>query len=339
LSGEDSSGGRVGALGLMFPDGAGFIAGSTLDVNDGGSVSPTFGSFSGIYSVDSTGRGTATLLIPGLGSGIFDFALYVVSANEFLIISVDPIGQNNLILGGPAEIQNGAPFTSSSFSGSSIFSLSGTNGSAPQDIVGRLGFNGDSNVTANFDENNGGNITVAGSMTGAYDLELNGRGTLNLDNSNGSATVWYMYATGTNQGFVMDASTSAAGIGAMYPVSIVPPFSNSDILGSYLVGSGDPVTQTTPLYSGVSSFDGGSSVQGQGLINGAEDISQVTLSPNQVLTGTYSVSGVSNNGRGAILLTSPTAGTIAVWVASPTEVLGLNIGSTTTQPVVLFFEQ
>ena len=125
----------------------------------------------------------------------------------------------------------------------------------------------------------------------------------------------------------------------MYPVSIVPPFSNSDILGSYLVGSGDPVTQTTPLYSGVSSFDGGSSVQGQGLINGAEDISQVTLSPNQVLTGTYSVSGVSNNGRGAILLTSPTAGTIAVWVASPTEVLGLNIGSTTTQPVVLFFEQ
>jgi hypothetical protein len=339
LSGEDSSGGRVGALGLMFPDGAGFIAGSTLDVNDGGSVSPTFGSFSGIYSVDSTGRGTATLLIPGLGSGIFDFALYVVSANEFLIISVDPIGQNNLILGGPAEIQNGAPFTSSSFSGSSIFSLSGTNGSAPQDIVGRLGFNGDSNVTANFDENNGGNITVAGSMTGAYDLELNGRGTLNLDNSNGSATVWYMYATGTNQGFVMDASTSAAGIGEMYPVSIVPPFSNSDILGSYLVGSGDPVTQTTPLYSGVSSFDGGSSVQGQGLINGAEDISQVTLSPNQVLTGTYSVSGVSNNGRGAILLTSPTAGTIAVWVASPTEVLGLNIGSTTTQPVVLFFEQ
>jgi hypothetical protein len=339
LSGEDSSGGRVGALGLMFPDGAGFIAGSTLDVNDAGSVAPTYASFSGIYSVDSTGRGTATLLIPGLGSGIIDFAFYVVSANEFLIISVDPIGQNNLILGGPAEIQNGAPFTSSSFSGSSIFSLSGTNGSAPQDIVGRFGFDGDSDVTVNFDENNGGNITVAGSMTGAYDLELNGRGTLNLDNSNGGSTVWYMYATGPNQGFVMDASTPAAGIGEMYSVSIVPPFSNSDILGSYLIGSGDPIMQTTPLYSGVSSFDGGSSVQGQGLINGAEDISQTTLSPNQVLTGTYSVSGVSNNGRGTILLTSPTAGTIAVWVASPSEVLGLNIGSTTTQPVVLFFEQ
>ncbi len=339
LSGEDSGGGRVGALGLIFPDGFGFISGSTLDVNDSGSVAPTYASYSGIYSVDSTGRGTATLLIPGLGSGIFDFAFYVVSANEFLLVSVDPIGQNNLILGGPAEIQNGAPFTTSSFDAASIFTLSGTNGSAPQDMVGRFGFDGSSNITVNFDENNGGNITVAGSMTGAYDLELNGRGTLNLDSAAGS-TVWYMYATGPNQGFVMDASTSAAGIGEMRSVAIIPPFSNSDILGSYLFGSGDPIIQTTPLYSGMSSFDGGSSIRGSGMANGAEDISQATnFSQNQVLTGTYSVSGVSNNGRGTILLTSPAAGTIAVWAISSTEFVGLDIDSTTTQPVVLFFEQ
>jgi hypothetical protein len=339
LSGEDSSGGRVGALGLIFPDGFGFISGSTLDVNDSGSVAPTFGSYSGVYSVDSTGRGTATLLIPGLGSGIFDFAFYVVSANEFLIISIDPIGQNNMILGGPAEIQNGAPFTTSSFNGGSIFSLSGTNGSAPQDMVGRLNFNGGSSVTVNFDENSGGNVTVAGLLTGAYDLELNGRGTLNLDSASG-VTIWYLYATGPNQGFVMDATTSAASVGEMYPVSIVPPFSNSDILGSYLLGTGDPIVQTTPLYSGVTSFDGGSSLQGQGLITGAEDISKATtLSPSQVLGGSYSVSSVSNNGRGVISLTSPTGGTIAVWVASPSEIVGLDIDSTTTQPAVLHFEQ
>jgi len=339
LSGEDSGGGRVGALGLIFPDGFGFISGSTLDVNDSGSVAPTYASFSGIYSVDSTGRGTATLLIPGLGSGIFDFAFYVVSANEFLLVSTDPIGQNNFILGGPAEIQNGAPFTTSSFDGASIFTLTGNNGAGPQDMVGRFGFDGSSNVAVNFDENNSGNVTVAGSMTGAYDLELNGRGTLNLDSATGS-TVWYMYATGPNQGFVMDASSGAAGIGEIRPVTIVPPFSNSDILGSYLLGSGDPITQTTPLDSGVSSFDGGSSIRGLGNMNGAEDISKVTgFSQNQVLTGTYSVSGVSNNGRGTILLTSPATGTIAVWAISPTDFVGLDIDSTTTQPVVLFFEQ
>lgn len=341
LSGEDGYGARVGALCLMFPDGAGFIAGSTCDVNDGGSVAPTYASFSGSYTVDSTGRGTATLLIPGLGSGVLDFTFYVVSANEFLIISADPIGQNNFILGGPAEIQNGAPFSSASFDGGSIFSMSGTNGNAPQDMVGRFGFDGSSNVTVNFDENNGGNITVGGAMTGAYDLELNGRGTLNLDNSsNGNVTVWYVYATGPNQGFVMDASTAAAGIGEITPQAIIPPYSNSDILGSYLFGSGDLIMQSTPLYSGVSSFDGGSSIHGQGMDSGAEDISQASaFGASQVVTGTYGVSAVSNNGRGVILLTSPTAGTIAVWVANPKQFVGLDLDSTTTQPAILYFEQ
>jgi hypothetical protein len=341
LSGQDTANGRIAALGLIFPDGAGFVSGSTLDLNDAGSVAPTFASFSGIYGVDSTGRGTLTLLIPGLGGGTIDFAFYVVSANEFLLVSTDPIFQNGMILGGPAEIQNGAPFTTASFDGGSIFTFTGNNnGSAPQDMVGRFTFDGSSNVVVNYDENNGGSITVAGSLTGAYDLELNGRGTLNLDTGTGGTLVWYVYATGPNQGFVMDASTTAASLGEIYAETIVPPFSNSDILGSYLFGPDDPVLQTTPLSSGVGSFDGSSSAQGNGNVTGAEDISQTsTLTPNQVLTGTYSVSGVSNNGRGVILLTSPTAGMIAVWVASPTEVVGLNLNSTTTQPVILYFEQ
>jgi hypothetical protein len=341
LSGQDSSGGRVAALGLIFPDGFGFIAGSTMDVNDAGSVSPTFGSFSGTYTVDPTGRGTMSLYVPGLGNNTLDFAFYVVSANEFLMVSADPIYLNNFILGGSSEIQNGSPFTSASFDGGSIFSMTGSNGSTPEDTVGRFDFNGASNTMVHFDENNGGNVTVGGMYSGAYDLELNGRGTLNLENpTNGSVTIWYIYATGPNQGFVMDATTGAASIGEITPITTVPPFSNSDILGTYLFSSGDPVIQTTPLSSGFASFDGGSSVLGQGVVTGAEDNSQPgTLSPNQSLAGTYSVSGSSNNGRGVILLTSPTTGTTAVWVASPSYFVGLNLNSTTTQPAVVYFEQ
>jgi hypothetical protein len=339
LSGQDSGGGRVAALGLIFPDGSGFVSGSSMDVNDAGSVAPTYPTFFGTYAVDSTGRGTMTLLIPALGSGVLDFTFYVVSANEFLLVSTDPIFQNNFILGGPARIQNGAPFTSASFNGPSIYTLTGSTGAAGQDIVGRLNFDGTFNVATTFDENSGGKITVAGSMTGAYDVQLNGRGTLNLDTPTGS-TVWYMYATGPNQGFLMDASTGAAGIGEIYPNTIVPPFTNSNILGSYLFGQDDPVVQTATLFTGVSSFDGGSSAGGQGLLSGAEDISQSsTLTPNQVVAGSYSVSGVSNNGRGALLLTSPTKGTIAVWVISPSQFVGLSLDSTTTQPVVMHFQQ
>ena len=339
LSGEDYSGGRVAALGLIFPDGSGFVSGSSMDVNDAGSVEPTFPTFFGTYSVDPTGRGTMTLIVPGLGSGVLDFAFYVVSANEILLVATDPIFQNGFILSGPGRIQNGAPFTSTSFNGPSIFTLTGSNGAAPQDVVGQLQFSGGSNVAVTFDENSGGKITVGGLMTGAYDLELNGRGTLNLDTATGS-TIWYMYATGPNQGFLMDASTAAAGFGEISASAIAPPFSNSDILGSYLFGPDDPVVQTTSLASGVSSFDGGSSVGGKGIVSGAEDLSQAsTLSPNKVLAGTYSVSAVSNNGRGSILLTSPTGSTIAVWVISNTQFVGLDLDSTTTQPVILHFQQ
>jgi hypothetical protein len=339
LSGEDTAAGRVAALGLIFPDGSGFVSGSSLDVNDAGLVNPTYPTFSGIYSVDPTGRGTMTLLIPALGGGVLDFAFYVVSSNEFLLVSTDPILLNSFILSGPARIQNGSPFTAASFNGASIFTLTGTTGAAPQDVVGRLQFDGTNNTVVTFDENSGGKITVGGSMTGAYDLQLNGRGTLNLDTPTGS-TIWFMYATGPNQGFLMDASTAAAGIGDIFADTIVPPFSNSDILGSYLFGPDDPVVQTTSLATGVGSFDGGSSVGGKGIVTGAQDTSQSsTLSPNQVLTGTYSVSPVSNNGRGALLLTSPTGGTFAVWVINTSQFVGLSLDSTTTQPVILQFQQ
>jgi len=341
LAGMDAFGARIGALGLIFPDGSGFISGSALDVNDGGTVSPTFATFSGIYNVDSTGRGTATLSIPGFDGGTFDFAFYVVSANELLLVSIDPLNYSNPIFSGPAELQTGTPFATSSFNGGSVFSISGTNGTAPEDTVGRFQFDGNSNVSENFDQNSGGTVTVGGVMTGAYDIELNGRGTLNLDNSaNGSVMVWVLYAISPNTAFVMDASTSAVAIGEMKSQEVSSPFSNSDILGTYLFGSGEPIQRTTPLDSGTASFDGGISLNGLGSFSGTEDTSQTsTLSSNQALGGTYAVSSVSNNGRGVLLQTSPSGKTIAVWVTSMSEFVGVNIDSTTSQPTILHFEQ
>jgi hypothetical protein len=138
----------------------------------------------------------------------------------------------------------------------------------------------------------------------------------------------------------MDASTGAVSVGEMEPETAVSPFSNSNILGTYLIGSGEPISETTPLYSGVASFDGGANLQGLGTVTGAEDISQAsTLSPNQVLNGTYSVSSVSNNGRGVILLTLPSGKTIAVWVTSASEFVGLDTDSTVAEPTILHFEQ
>jgi hypothetical protein len=342
LAGVDSSGLRAAALGLIFPDGSGFISGSSLDVNDGGSVPSTFATFNGTYTVAPSGRGTLTLIIPGLGSGVFNFVFYVVSTNEFFLQSIDPLGTNNLIFAGPAEIQTGTPFLGGSFHGPSVFNMSGVTGtSASDDTVGQFVFTGTSGVTVRFDENKGGQITIGGQLTGAFSLELNGRGTLNLNNpSTGMPTIWFIYATAPNQGFVMDASSASVGVGDLQPQLEIPPSSNSDILGNYVFASGEPTVSKAPLFSGVSSFDGGADQLGQGVVSGTEDISKSGANtPNVTLAGKYNVSRVSNNGRGAILFTLPSGETIAVWVVNPSAVVGLDVDSSQTQPTILHFQQ
>lgn len=170
-------------------------------------------------------------------------------------------------------------------------------------------------------------------------MELTGRATLTLKTPTG-LVIWNIYATGPNQGFVLDTTSPAAGIGQVFAEGVTPPFSNSDILGTYLMGPDDPVVQSTPLTSGVASFDGSNAIGGKGSVAGAVDTSTSTaLKTNQVLAGTYSVTGGANNGRGTILLTSPNPATLAVWVISNSQFVGLDIDSTTTQPTVLHFEQ
>jgi hypothetical protein len=132
----------------------------------------------------------------------------------------------------------------------------------------------------------------------------------------------------------MDASSADVGIGELEPQLTKPAFSNGDILGTYVLGSGEPLVSTATLFSGVSGFNG------QNAVSGKEDVSSSSaLSAGQTLTGSYSVSSSSNNGRGALLLTSPNGKTIALWVTSASEVLGLEVDSANSKPVVLHFEQ
>jgi len=340
LTGGNVYGQRVGALGLIFPDGAGFISGSTLDVNEGGVVPPTFPTFSGIYDIDATGRGTMLLSVPGFDGGLFNFAFYVVSQKQLLIISTDPLSVMNPIFAGPAELQSGAPFTSASFGGGTIFSLTGSGSTAGDDTVGRIQFNSGNSALVNYDRNAAGTVTTGGVLKGAYDMQLNGRGTMNLiDPSDGSLHVWLIYATAPNAGFVMDIGSDAVGVGEVTP-QLTIPFSNSTLIGAYVLGSGDPVAKNAALISGAVDFDGSNGKQGTGAVTGADDMMQgTTLSPNQSLSGAYSVSVSANNGRGSIVLTSPKSMNIAIWAAGPSTVVGLQVDGTATHPTVLHIEQ
>jgi len=333
LTGMDWKGKRIGAVGQLFCN-SGFVSIGSLDVNDGGVVAPTFGPFSGDYKVQNNGRGVLDLNIPGFDGGSFKFAIYITSANKFLAISLNTLSTRNPVFSGPAELQTGVPFSPASFKGASVFNLSGNNGTITQASVGQVVFNGTSGIVVTFDQNTGGTITTGAILTGAYAIQLNGRGTLDLDNNNGSSTVWYMYAISPNRAFLLDASTSFVMDGELEPQSIGQQVVNSDLVGPYLLGSGELVSYVSSIVSGASNFDGISSIAG------TEDISRSTsVAPNQSLLGTYSLSTTLNNGRGSLLLTSPVNSTNALWITGTSTAIGLSLDHSNTQPVILHFEQ
>jgi Fe-S cluster assembly iron-binding protein IscA len=340
LTGFDFSGGRIGALAAIFPDGTSGISGSSMDVNDAGNLFTTFSSFTGSYTVSATGRGTARLSVPGFGGGIFNFALYVVSSSEFVLLSIDPVSFTNPIFAGTAEAQTGTPFTSQSFIKSSIFHMTGQTFGFPQTMVGILNYDGNSGVSGRYDQNSGGNITITAALTGTYAVNNNGRGGLNVvDAQTGSLLQWTIYAISPNRAFVMDSSASV-NIGEMKKQALFTPVSNSSFEGNFAVGSGETVTQGQSLTTGASQLDGATNTQGRGAITGTWDQSLPSvLNPNQVVVGTYNVSLASNNGRGNMSLTSPSAAGLVFWMVNGSEVFAIDTDVSDTMPSVLFFEQ
>lgn len=333
LTGTDSGGGRIAAIGSIFPSGVGTISGSSLDVNDAGNMLPTFATFSGTYSVNGTGHGTATFVIPGFAGGTLNFALYAISANEYFMLSIDPVSGGNPIFAGMLEAQIGLPFTTSSFKGASIFDLTGSNGTFAQVTVGRMQFDGAENIQVQFDQNSGGNITMGGVLTGAYSIQLNGRGALTLDNPTGVPSVWILYAIEPDRAFLM-TSDGSVGSGDLNPQALAAPFESGDLQGNFEFGAGEPAAPQATLLSGAVFFDGASNV------SGAEDQSQTgSFTGNLPLVGTYAISMVSNNGRGAALLTSPAVSTEVLWVVGGFKAVGLDVDSANTGPTLLTFEQ
>lgn len=340
FTGANVYGDRLAALGLVFPDGSGFISGSSLDVNEGGMVPPTFATFSGIYDVDATGRGTMTLSVPGFDGGLFHFALYIVSPKQLLVASTDPLNEMNPLMSGTGTLQTSTPYSAASFAGPTVFQLTGTTAAGGDVTIGRMVFKGGNALSVNYDRNAAGAVTTGAAMSGAYDMQLNGRGTLNLnDAAKGSVHIWLIYATAPNTGFLMDLSSGAAGMGEIRP-QLTIPFSNAALVGTYVLGSGEPIAAGASLYSGTLEFDGGNSKLGTGIVAGADDLSRgATLSPSQTVAGVYSISITSNNGRGSMVLTSPQPMNIALWTAGPTLAYGLQVDAGVTRPVVLHIEQ
>ncbi len=334
LTGSDARSARIAALADLFFSGSGFIAGSSMDVNDGGNTLPNLSRFSGAYTVASDGRGTTSLTIPGFDGGTFHFAVYVVNASEFFLLSTDQLSFENPLMNGDALLQSGAPYATNSFSGASVFYDSGWTGSASDVSVGRFTYDGKGNVTMQFDENEGGTVSLGNLMTGTYAVAQSGRTVLSLTNlQTHQPYPAIVYAVSQNTGFIMDASPFVHA-GYLEGQSVQPPFSNSDLVGSFTFATSGPVGSTAPFVSGSMTFNGNGAVLG----NQDSDLTS-GKKMNQLVTGTDSISPSSNNGRGVILLTLPQKETISSWLATYTRAYAIPADTSDTMPEVIIFEQ
>jgi hypothetical protein len=337
LSGADFASGRIAGLGAIFADGSGTIAGSTLDVNDAGSALAPVNNFPGAYTIAANGRGTASLRVPLLGGATFHFSVYVVSSHEAFWLSTDPVGASSPMLSGDALQQSSSPFSESSLQGSSVFTQSGlANGSADV-AIGQLSFDGTGAISGQLDENNGGAITTAAVLAGSYTTQSNGRALLNLINVKTQAvTSFVAYLIAPNSAFLLSMEP-AVKIGALQPQVVAPPFSNGVAAGTFTLAPDAVANSSAAVATGVITLDG---KDGQAGLVGTEDSSQTSgLSPDLHVAGTYSVSSVSNNGRGVANLTSPGPQMISFWMVSFSEFVGVDIDAGYSEPTELIFEQ
>jgi len=274
--------------------------------------------FTGTYSVDSSGRGQATLNIAGQNP--LNLISYTVSSSESLWMEAGGTGATGTILQ-----QSGGPFTASSLNGTSVFGASGFTVAGNDVTVGEIQFDGNGNVSGTNDENYFGLSFSNEPITGTYTVDSNGlgRGVINEGAGPGLSN---FYLVSPGRGFIISGNDSLE-LGAFEPQTGWP-FSNASLSGSYALG-----TLPLLLSSGTSFASGLLSADGVGTLSGT----LAMKAGSQAFTGTYSVSA---NGR-VTLLIAPTSGSpsnLVFYFASPSKGLGVqteNFGPATSPVIVI----
>jgi hypothetical protein len=297
--GIDSGKSRFGLAGELQADGAGHFTSGLLDSDDAISGASPNVAFTGTYSVESTGRGLASITT---AQGTTNYSFYVVNGSELLMIEIDPFSPGAVPLVSGSMLQQAA---NSGFNATSVFEVTGVSGSIAEAQVGLFG-----GILQTFnlisDQNNGGTLSSpAGS--GAYSI-TNGRVSLSGSGFQNSLPVLYMVSD--NQAFII-GTDSAVSFGFMTPQS-PPPFSNTSLSGVYAGGSLAPVD---PSVSDAVSI----AIAGAGTLNVTANISSTSgFSQNQASEGISSVA--AQTGRVVVTGSVPEI----LYLVSPAEFFALS---------------
>jgi hypothetical protein len=325
LIGEDASGSRFGVAGQFDSNGLGALTGMADGDDAVTGVSSQVTLTSSDFTVASTGRGTGTLTFNG-GSMNFslDFAFYVVSSTEMLMIETDGPRSGHPLLVGRVFAQSGS-FADASLGGNAIVGMQALASGAPSVTGGIVNASGNGNsISFSFDQNAGGTIgTVSGS--GTYSVSSNGRVTLSGSGLGSNPPVFYL--VGSNEGFVV-GTDSAVTFGQFYPQS-GSSFNNASLNGTFTGGSDHPETDQ------VSEEIDSVSANGTGGLTGTSATNVNGGSPTESsISATYSVSS-----KGRVVLTESGSQAAILYIVSSGQVLVIPASSGDDQPALSWWLQ
>ena len=322
LIGVDATGGnsRFGVAGQFSSNGKGTLTGMAdgNDISTGVSSQVTLAASD--FTVTPNGRGTVTLNFTG-GSMNFslDFAFYVVSASELLMIETDGPKMGHPLLAGQALLQSSSTFTDSALNGNSILGTQSLlNGTTPAVSGGIVHTNGNgSSISFSFDQNVGGTVgTFSGS--GTYSVASNGRVTLNGSGLGSNLPVLYLVSP--NQGFVIGTDVAVT-YGQFYSQPTTT-FTNGSFNGVFTGGSDHP--QDDQVNEEIDSV----SANGAGTLTGTSATNVNGGSPSQSsIAATYAV---SSNGRAVV--TQSGSHTAILYLVDLTHVLVIPVDSGDNNP-------
>jgi large repetitive protein len=296
---QDTSGSKLAAMGVLNLSG-GSVTGGSADYNyyNGGTNTVTLDGVSGATawpaspeSVNSTG-GSYTIGANGRGTLAFTLSdatavnayIYVVTANEMLMVSSGARSSSVAIFAGTAYKQSGTPYSLSSASGTSVLSDSkvSSNGGTPTSSTELVIITKTTTGTFTFAGYNddGGSISTPtnNSGSGTFSVAGNGRVTVTVGGSgNNQIPIFYLFSPGS-------AFAVFSGNGAddgLLELQTTTSLAN----GTYAFGTADPQTAGVSDKAGFATFTTGN-------VTATNDTnSQGSLSPNNTSSSTDSVDG------------------------------------------------
>jgi len=292
------------------------ITAAQQDVNDNGTVVNR--SFTGSFGTPTAnnGRGHTSFTF---GSVTNNYAYYVISSGQSIIIGIDPVSSTDPLTLGLFQAQLAALFNDAALNGNSIVEVSGLNpGGGTDAIVGLATWNGGGGGTMRLDENRNGTMSQSTGV-GAYSVGLTGRAATTGIGSGSSVIYLYNF----NQGFVLGEDNRVL-FGVLDIQTSTPPVNNQAILSIYNGSTVTPATGT--VVDAVSYFQ----ADGSGNINGTQDFSGPSGPGTQTLLSTYIVDA---SGRAVLTPTNGNLGGI-MYVISSKKVALLPSG---TNPVLSSF--